>query len=177
MINNWLWNCNSLWNNDWLWNNNWLRNNNWLLNSCYRSWYSKGLLLDSDSLLNRLDVLLLNVRLLCNNWCSLYNRSGCLKCLLLNLLNSILDIILTSDSLIFNSFCNSFNWHIFNYFFLNNIRNIFCFILNGLIFCNLTSDWDLNLSSNFFIFCDCLFIRNIFNSRLTSHSLTSLNNI
>jgi hypothetical protein len=82
LVNNWLSHCNLLW---------------------YRGWYSKGLLsnswtslLNSDSLLNRLDVLWLNVCLLCSNWYSLYNRSCCLKCLccnnwlLLNLLNCIL---------------------------------------------------------------------------------------
>lgn len=123
-----------------------------------------------------------NVCLLCDNRCC------CLICLsghnwlLLYLLYSILKIIifnylkiiLTCNSLILYSFSNSFYWHVFNHLFLYNIRNIFCFILYSLIFCDLTCNWYLNLSSYFFILCNGLFIRNIFNSRFTLYSLTSL---
>lgn len=82
--------------------------------------------------------------------------------------------ILSCNCLVFNSFSKFFYWHVFNHFFLDNLRNIFSFILDCLIFSNLSCYWYLNLSSDFFIFHYGLFIRNVLNSWLSFNCLSSL---
>jgi hypothetical protein len=74
---------------------------------------------------------------------------------------------LSFNSLVFNSFLNSFLWDVFNVFFLIYMRDVFNLVFNWLIFNYFFFLWDIFSSLNSFIFQDIFFIWNIFNSRFT----------
>lgn len=123
-------------------------------------------------ILNRLECLLYWLLGLCNHLLLLI--------LLLELL-WLLDNILFFDCVIFCSLLDSFYRYVFNLFFLDDLRDVLNIILYSIIISDLSLDWDLDLSSHFFVFCYWSFIRNVFDSWLSldyllvggrDHSLT-----
>jgi len=71
---------------------------------------------------------------------------------------------LSFNSLIFNSFSDSFLRNVFDITILINLRNVFSLILNGVIISDSFFFWNVFGSLNCFIFNYAFFVRNIFNS-------------
>lgn len=105
-------------------------------------------------------IICLYLRLWISNWLLVYNY-----------IYLLYDILLF-NGIIFSPFCNSLNWYILNLFFLNHLRNVFNIILDCIIIGDLFSNWNLDLSSYFFIFCNCSFIWNVFYSWLTFYNIS-----
>jgi hypothetical protein len=87
---------------------------------------------------------------------------------LLNLLDGLLDD-LSFNSLVFNSFLNSFNGNVFSISVLVNLRNIFDLVFNGVVVGDLSFSGNVFNSFNSFVFEDGFFIGNVFDSALASN--------
>ena len=130
--------------------------------------------------------------LLIGNIHRLCNLLSCIiRCLLINLLSLLLRnksislnlrliwlmYNLPLNSLIFSSLLNPFLRNVFSVFFFYRsivnifvsvyLRNIFSLMFDCIIFGSLLFYWYIFCINSLFVFCIALFIRNIFDSRLT----------
>lgn len=86
----------------------------------------------------------------------------------------IADHVLPGDGLVLNSFLDALDGHVLDGLLLNELRDVFHFVLYCLVLSHLTRDGNLHLSPDLLVFCDGALVGHVLNATFSPDGVASL---